>query len=164
MTEECVRVTARVDAAAENVFAVLADPTTHAAIDGTGWVRESLADDKLSRPGQIFRVAMYHRNHPDGNYQMANRVQLFDPPRTIAWEPGSESADDGEIQYGGWVWRYDLDPVSPTETTVTLTYDWSGVPPNVREYIQFPPFGRQHLDDSLRHLAEISTSTRIAGN
>lgn len=163
MTEECVRATTTVDAAAENVFAVLADPTTHAAIDGTGWVRESLAEDRLSRPGQIFRVAMYHRNHPDGNYQVANRVQLFDPPHTIAWEPGSESADDGEIRYGGWSWRYDLDPVGPAETAVTLTYDWSRVPPDIREYIQFPPFGQQHLDDSLRHLAEIATSTRGAG-
>ena len=143
---------------------MLADPTTHAAIDGTGWVRESLADDKLSHPGQIFRVAMYHRNHPDGNYQMANRVQLFDPPHTIAWKPGSESTDDGEIQYGGWIWRYDLDPVGPTRDHRDADLRLVGVPPNVREYIQFPPFDHQHLDDSLRHLAEITTSTRTAGD
>ena len=68
MTEESIKATATVDAAAEDVFAVLADPSTHAAIDGTGWVREALADDKLSHPGQIFRVAMYHPNHPDGHY------------------------------------------------------------------------------------------------
>jgi uncharacterized protein YndB with AHSA1/START domain len=164
MTEESIKATATVDAAAEDVFAVLADPSTHAAIDGTGWVREALADDKLSRPGQIFRVAMYHPNHPDGHYEMANRVQLFEPPHTIAWEPGQDSADDGEIKYGGWFWRYDLDPVAPSETTVTLTYDWSSVPQFIREYIQFPPFDHRHLDDSLRHLAEITASTRTAGN
>ncbi|GAB3217768.1 hypothetical protein GCM10027535_09440 [Mycolicibacterium hippocampi] len=35
-----------VNVPAETVFAVLADPTTHQAIDGTGWVRESLDGDR----------------------------------------------------------------------------------------------------------------------
>jgi hypothetical protein len=56
----------------------------HAAIDGTGWVRETLDSKPLSAAGQIFRMSMYHPNHPDGNYQMANRVQVFDPPSTIS--------------------------------------------------------------------------------
>jgi hypothetical protein len=30
-------------------------------------------------------------NHPDGNYQMANRVKVFDPPRAISWEPGQDT-------------------------------------------------------------------------
>jgi hypothetical protein len=36
-----------------------------------------------------------------------------------------------------------------------LTYDWSRVPPHHRD-IEFPPFGRQHLDNSLKHLAELA--------
>jgi hypothetical protein len=52
-------------------------------------------------------MAMYHANHPDGNYQMANRVQVFDPPRAISWEPGQDTGD-GRLRFGGWVWRYDL--------------------------------------------------------
>ena len=70
--------------AAETVFDVLADPTTHAAIDGTGWVRESLDGKPLTGTGQIFRMAMYHDNHPDKDYEMANRVEVFDPPRAVA--------------------------------------------------------------------------------
>jgi hypothetical protein len=31
---------------------------------------------------------MYHENHPDGSYEMANRVLVFEPPRLISWEPG----------------------------------------------------------------------------
>ena len=61
-------------APAETVFDVLADPSTHAAIDGTGWVRESLDGKPLTEIGQIFRMAMYHENHPDKNYEMANKV------------------------------------------------------------------------------------------
>ena len=41
MTEETMSATMSVDAPPETVFDVLADPSTHAAIDGTGWVRES---------------------------------------------------------------------------------------------------------------------------
>ena len=45
---------------------------------------------------------------------------------------------------------------APTQTEVTLTYDWSSVPPETREHIQFPPFDRQHLDNSLKNLAELA--------
>jgi hypothetical protein len=54
------------------------------------------------------------------------------------------------------VWRYDLVPLGPSETEVTLTYDWSAVPQFRREYIQFPPFGPEHLPNSLHHLAELA--------
>lgn len=38
--QDNVSATLTVAAPADRVFAVLADPTTHAAIDGTGWVQE----------------------------------------------------------------------------------------------------------------------------
>ena len=81
MTEEKMSATMSIDAPPETVFDVLADPTTHAAIDGTGWVRESRDGKALTGAGQIFRMAMYHDNHPDKDYEMANRVEVFDPPR-----------------------------------------------------------------------------------
>ena len=42
MPNEALNVTTTIQAPAEAVFSVLADPAQHAAIDGTGWVRESL--------------------------------------------------------------------------------------------------------------------------
>ena len=60
------------------------------------------------------------------------------------------------MEYGGWIWRYDLDPGDADHTEVTLTYDWSAVPPAIREHIGFPPFDRQHLDNSLKHLAGLA--------
>ncbi len=144
-----------VKAPVETVFDVLADPTTHEAIDGTGWVRESLDGKRVTETGQVFRMAMYHDNHPDKDYEMANRVEVFDPPRAIAWQPG-QGPDDAALAFGGWVWRYDLEPVGEGGTEVTLTYDWSAVPPQLREHIQFPPFDKQHLDNSLQHLAELA--------
>jgi hypothetical protein len=146
-----------INAPADAIFAVLADPARHAAIDGTGWVRETVDRQPLTTTGQIFRMSMYHPNHPDGNYQVANRVEVFDPPSAVSWEPGTEDAD-GTLSFGGWTWRYDLTPAGPSKTTVTLSYDWSAVPEPIREHIGFPPFPPEHLGNSLAHLAQLATS------
>jgi uncharacterized protein YndB with AHSA1/START domain len=137
MTTEALSVTTTVPAPADAVFMVLADPASHAAIDGTGWV--------------------CHPDHPDGQYVVANQVRELDPPHAIAWEPGTED-DEGHLSFGGWSWRYDLAPVVDGGTQVRLTYDWSGATPQAREVIGFPPFGVEHLEDSLRHLAVLATA------
>lgn len=155
---DAVHATITVDAPAEAVFAVLADPTAHAAVDGTGWVRDALDRAPLTETGQLFRMAMHHDNHPTGDYEMINRVQVFDPPRAIAWEPGQDRTGDGTVSFGGWVWRYDLEPAGPSRTRVTLTYDWSAVPAWLREHIHFPPFAEDHLADSLTHLAALAVA------
>ena len=154
MTETII-VTSTVDAPAAAVFAVLADPTTHKDIDGTGWLREALDDAPLTAAGQIFRIAMYHDNHPDKHYEMANKVIAIQPDRVIAWEPGSASAD-GSLEFGGWTWRYDLAPAADDRTEVTLTYDWSNVRAETRGHIPFPPFPVSHLENSLANLAQLA--------
>jgi uncharacterized protein YndB with AHSA1/START domain len=93
MTDETISATTIINAPAEAIFAVLADPAKHAAIDGTGWVREPLDGQPLTAAGQVFRIAMYNDNVPGGHYRMANRVQVFDPPRAISWEPGMDTGD-----------------------------------------------------------------------
>jgi uncharacterized protein YndB with AHSA1/START domain len=152
--QENVSATLTVAEPAAKVFAVLADPTTHAAIDGTGWVQKSVNQAPLTEVGQIFRMDMRHAGHPDGDYRVVNKVQALDPPRAIGWLTGYEK-DDGQLEFGGWIWRYDLVALGPSETEVTLTYDWSAVPQFRREYIQFPPFGPEHLINSLHHLAAL---------
>ena len=162
MAEENVSATLTVAVPAARVFAVLADPTTHSSIDGTGWVQQALDPAPLTGAGQVFRMGMYHPNHPDGDYRVANKVQVLDPPHAIGWLTGQEK-DDGQLEFGGWTWRYDLAPLGASDTAVTLTYDWSAVPPSIREYIQFPPFGPEHLTNSLQHLAELVAPRSRAG-
>lgn len=156
MDHENVSATLAVAAPAATVFTVLADPMTHAAMDGTGRVQEPLDREPLSEVGQVFRMNMYHPDHPDGNYRTANKLHVFDFPRAIGWYTGYDPKGDGQLEFGGWFWRYDLAPLSLSETEVTLTYDWSQVPQRIREYINFPPFGPEHFTDSLRHLAELA--------
>ena len=158
MTNDVVTATLTIAAPAEQVFAVLADPTSHAAIDGTGWVQESVDRAPLTEAGQVFRMAMHHAQHPDGDYQTVNQVVVFDAPRTIGWKTGFVT-DDGEMVFGDWIWRYDLVPLGPGTTEVTHSYDWSAVSAARREVIQFPPFGPDHLINSVRHLAELATAT-----
>ena len=155
MEHERVTASTTIEGTREAVFAVLADPSAHADIDGTGWVRASLDGDRITAAGQVFRMAMYHPNHPEKDYKIANLVEVFDEPRAIAWKPGTESPETGELSFGGWIWRYDLEAIGPSRTTVTLSYDWSAVPAEVREYLRFPPFGQDHLDNSLQHLSDL---------
>ncbi len=155
METERVTASTTIDAAPEAVFAVLADPSAHAGIDGTGSVRGFLDGDRITAAGQVFQMSMYHENHPDKDYKITNLIEVFDEPRAIAWKPGTESPETGELSFGGWTWRYDLEATGPSRTTVTLTYDWSAVPPHVREYLKFPPFAPEHLDNSLQHLSDL---------
>lgn len=156
MTSDSVSATATINAPAEAVFSVLTDPRKHAPIDGADWVLETPDRERLTASGQIFRIAMYHPKHPNRRYETANRVRVFDPPHTISWEPGYRT-DDGSLRFGGWVWRYDLTPVDPSTTEVTLSYDWSAVSDFTREHIGFPPFPPEHLGNSLAHLDRLVT-------
>ena len=157
MTGESISATRTIDAPADAIFALLADPAAHAAIDGTGWVRESPDNEPLTAAGQVFRMEMYHPDHPDGDYRVFNEVLVLDRPKAIAWKPGYDTGD-GTLAFGGWEWRYDLTSCASGGTEVTLSYDWSAVPDSVRQNFEsFPPFPPEHLSNSLAHLADLVT-------
>lgn len=132
---------------------MLADPTAHKAIDSTGWVREAEDPARLTEIGQTLKMAMYHEGHPNKDYEIVNEVVVRDAPKAIAWKPGFEADETGRLEFGGWVWRYDLVPAGLSQTTVTLTYDWSAATAQARQNFQFPIFGVDHLEHSLEHLA-----------
>lgn len=140
-------------ASAAAVFDVLADPSRHAGIDGTGWVTSAVDTLRIAAVGELFRMAMFHPDHPDGGYETVNEVTAHDEPRVLAWRTGYVEPVTGELRFGGWWWRYDLTAVAPDRTEVTLTYDWSDVGPEPREYLTFPVFADGHLERSLEHLA-----------
>ncbi len=157
MTPESVSATTTIGAAAEAVFAVLADPTRHGAIDGTGWVCEAIDPEPIMAAGQVFRMSMFHPKHPDGSYQMHNLVLEFEQDRAIVWRPGYVTdAGTGELGFGGWTWRYDLTPCGPHACEVVHTYDWSAVGAGPRERIEFPPFPPGHLANSLTRLGGLA--------
>jgi len=101
MTGETVSAATIMNAPVEAIFAVLADPARHAAVDGTGWVREFVDSTPLTAAGQVFRMAMYHADHPHGTYQMANRVRYSARPCVISWEPGHHAGSTRAVRCRG---------------------------------------------------------------
>lgn len=157
MTSESVRARTTIGAGTDTVFALLADPTRHAAIDGTGWVCEAIDSQPITASGQVFRMKMFHPEHPDGNYEIHNLVVEFKKEQAISWRPGFvQEASTGELGFGGWTWRYDLAPVGAHACQVVHTYDWSAVGAGPREHLEFPPFPPDHLANSLNHLRDLA--------
>ena len=99
------------------VFDLLADPSRHREIDGSGTVRTAPAS-RLSL-GARFTTDM----KAGISYQMVNTVVEFEQDRRIAWQPRpSVSALTRLI--GGRIWRYELEP-APGGTRVRETWDIS---------------------------------------
>lgn len=131
------------------VFALLADPTRHHETEPGDWVRDAIDPAPITEVGQVFGMNMGMPQ--DGTpYTMHNRVTVFERDRILAWEPG-QLDEAGALGTGGWLWRYDLEPTD-SGTRVRLTYDWSGVPDQMREQFGLPQFEPAFLEESLRNL------------
>lgn len=104
-----VSVTRTIAAPAADIFELLATPSRHAEIDGSGSVRgvQEKTPKRLS-PGARFGMQM-RIGLP---YKILNEVVEFDEPTRIAWR-----------HYGGHVWRYLLEPVDARHTRVTEQFD-----------------------------------------
>lgn len=93
----------------EKIFAVLADPSKHAVIDGSGTVKGARGEPTRLKLGDTFGMTM-RIGLP---YLIKNRVVELEDDRLIAW-----------AHFGGHRWRYRLEPVEGG-TEVTETFDWS---------------------------------------
>ena len=129
-----------VDAPAETVFAILADPRQQSRIDGSGSVRGLLkGPDRLSE-GATFGVDMKLFGIP---YKMRNTVVEFEEGRRIAWR-----------HFGGHRWRYVLEPVDGG-TRVTESFDYSMYGTSQRlliESARFPARNRAGILGTLTNL------------
>ncbi len=150
-----------VDASPSAVFALLADPSRHRETEPGEWVLDAVDPTPITRAGQVFGMNMYIE--PVGRYVMHNEVVAFEQDRSIAWAPGQYD-DEGHLDAGGWLWRYDLVPAGDG-TRVRLTYDWSATPQAVRdEFGGLPPFGADFLEQSLESLVSALARPRDGGS
>lgn len=143
-----------INAPASTIFALLSDPSRHHETTPKDWVRDAITTEPITGVGQVFAMNMFFARpgvpEADGRYVMHNRVAVFEQDKAIAWDPGQPD-EQGNPRIGGWRWRYDLEPVGDS-TLVTLTYDWSACPPQLRDHLGLPPFGPEFLDQSLQAL------------
>lgn len=96
-----------IHAPASRIFDILADPSKHSELDGSGTVRGAVGNPPRLCEGARFSMAM-RMGLP---YRVTNEVVEFEEGRRIAWR-----------HFGGHVWRYDLEPVEGG-TRVTETFD-----------------------------------------
>jgi uncharacterized protein YndB with AHSA1/START domain len=105
----------------EKIFDVLADPSEHPVIDGSGTVKGARGD----QPTRLSLGAKFGMSMRLGiPYVIQNTVVEFEEGRLIAWR-----------HFGGHRWRYELAPVDGG-TRVRETYDWSTAMLGTRLYIE----------------------------
>jgi uncharacterized protein YndB with AHSA1/START domain len=107
-----------IPAPAAKIFELLADPSRHQDIDGSGSVRETKTTPQRVKLGDQFGMTM-KRVVP---YSTTNTIVEFEDDRRIAWKTGS-SGFLGKV-FGGPIWRYELEPVDGG-TRVRETWDVS---------------------------------------
>lgn len=143
-----------INAPAEDIFAVLADPNRHTELDGAGMLRGPEGETApLGGIGQTFTMNMHQ---PDlGDYRMINRVTAYLPGARIGWgprvDPSCSLAEQlGDIDAGGHTYTYDLKPVEGG-TEVTQTYEWMSVKDPKFEAF-FPVVSQEQLATTLDNL------------
>ncbi|MEY9213950.1 SRPBCC family protein [Thermobifida halotolerans] len=104
-----------VNAPAEEVFAVIADPRRHPDLDGSATVRGHLHGPTRLTAGSEFGMDMKMFGVP---YRMTNRVVEYEKDRRIAWR-----------HIGAHRWRWELEPLDDGTTRVTETFDYSTTGP-----------------------------------
>lgn len=121
------------------IFDLLADPSQHPVIDGSGTVRATHGDvpERLSL-GAKFGMSM-KLGVP---YRISNEVIEFDEPNQIAWR-----------HFGGHVWRYRLRAVDGG-TEVTEEFDWgTAKSPAMLSMMGAPKRNAKAIERTLDHLA-----------
>jgi uncharacterized protein YndB with AHSA1/START domain len=139
-----IKVSMRIEAPAEQIFKILADPQRHPEFDGsseftggTRMLQGALSDDVITDAGETFAMKMYLDEV--GEYVMLNYVVEFELNRRIAWEPAPgdvAASEDGKYPIGvpaGHRWGFDLIADGPGATIVTETYDGATSSDEVRE-------------------------------
>lgn len=154
MADDCppVSVSLRIAAPADAIFALLADPSRHPDIDGSGMVQGPVASGAVTGVGDVFVMRM--RSRKKGEYEINNHVVEFVPGRRIAWEPaaGRGLPEEGTPRMGHR-WTYELAADGPDATVVTETYDCSRAPESERIGMANGEMWREAMADTLARLA-----------
>jgi uncharacterized protein YndB with AHSA1/START domain len=146
--DDKLTVTRTIPAPAERIFNLLSNPDAHVQLDGSGFVRSAEKPQRISEPGDVFRMNMTG-DHMGGDYQTDNTVTGFVPNKLIAWKTAPAGTEPP-----GWEWMWELTPSGHDSTDVSLTYDWSKVTDkDLLAKVKFPLVSEEQLDDSLARLA-----------
>jgi uncharacterized protein YndB with AHSA1/START domain len=164
MADGFISVSRRIEAPAEQLFALLADSANHPLIDGSGMVREPAPAVRLSGTGDSFVMNMHHDEM--GDYQMRNEVVDYQAGRRLVWEPVRVTASPEELAaLGGparYRWGWELSPEGPGATIVTETFDCTRSPGDLREAVREGEGWRDAMTASLARLQLLAAAAAPA--
>lgn len=147
----------RVAASPAAIFALLTDPATHAAIDGSGMVEAAIDAKPVTAVGDTFDMDMDRT--PIGDipglvkYKVRNHVTRFEPDRLLEWTTGGIGTPPVGHHYG-----WELAAVGEGETEVTHYCEWSGISDEVRARVNWPVVPLSMLEQSVANLDRLATS------
>ena len=154
MGETVVSVERVIEAPAASIFAIVADASRHAEIDGSGSVK-GLKEDA---PRQLALGTTFGMSMKLGvPYSMSSTVIEFEQDRRIAWQT-ILSGPLGRF-IGGRIWRYELEDADGG-TLVRET--WDITQDKQRFMLRAGPVGKQTADamtKTLERLAELTESS-----
>lgn len=129
-----------INASAEEIFNVLADPRQHHKFDGSDSVRDAMRGPERLSMGAKFGMKMSLKGFP---YLIRSTVKEFEENKRIAW-----------AHFGGHRWRYELEPVEGG-TRVTETFDYStAMSSKAIELAGYPKWHKGNIERTLEQLAE----------
>ncbi len=96
------------------IFELIADPAQQPRWDGNDNLAQAPGGQRVRAEGAVFTMTTTKGNIRE------NHVVEFDEGRRIAWRPAEPGQDAP-----GHLWRWELEPVDPSHTRVTHTYDWT---------------------------------------
>lgn len=142
--ERSVSASRLIDAPAEVIFKILADPSRHAEIDGSGTVRGAKDENpELLKMGSKFGMKMKILVP----YDMRSTVVEYEENKLLAW-----------AHFGKHRWRYELEEVDGG-TMVTETFDWStALSPKFIEIAGYPKKSLPAIQKTLERLEAVATA------
>jgi len=102
-----------IDAPAQVIFDLLANPAAHQRFDGSGTVKSPVSGPKRLYLGARFGMAMKIKVP----YRIKNTVVAFEENKKITW-----------CHLMKWTWCYELQAINENQTVVTESFDASKIP------------------------------------
>jgi uncharacterized protein YndB with AHSA1/START domain len=109
-----VRAAREIGTTPERIFELIADPAQQPRFDGNQNLKEAAPGQRVRAVGDVFTMLL-----TTGSIR-ENHVVDFVEGRRIAWRP----AEPGQAP-PGHLWAWELEPLGPSRTVVTHTYDWT---------------------------------------
>lgn len=139
-----VSATREIAAPCEQIFALIADPTQQPRWDGNDNLVAAPPGQRVGAVGDVFTMTL------TSGAVRENHVVEFVEGRRMAWRPAEPGREPP-----GHLWTWDLQPIGPSATHVTHTYDWTELH-DERRLARARATTPERLRRSLDRLAELA--------